>query len=77
MSSIVSNLILTLQNNTFEFGIAGIFLGVLFLIGLTYLFINRNRVMTLSYGLTLLTMVIFLLTCILTMLFTGIYLISV
>ncbi len=73
MESIVNSLSCILQNNTFEFGFAGLILSVLLLIGLIYLFINRHQIMTLTYGITLLSMFIFTIFCILAMLLAGIY----
>jgi len=73
MESIVNSLVAVLKNNTFEFGITGVILAVLLLVGLIYLFINRNQVMTISYGMMLLGMVIFLVLCIVTLFLISIY----
>jgi hypothetical protein len=59
--------------NVLPGGMIGIAVGILLLIGLVYLFINRNQVLTITYGLVLAGMVLFNCLSILVLLFISIY----
>lgn len=76
MNDLFLELIQLLKTEAFFCGLGGIILSTLLLLELFYLFFRRNEVMTLTYGLTLISVFIFLLLCIFVVLLASIYAIT-
>lgn len=73
MDTIVNGFIYLFKTYAFQMGIVGIAIAGFLLLGLGYLYFRRNEVMTVTYGLALLSMVLFLVLCILILVFAGVY----
>ncbi len=76
METIIKGLVDLLKTYAFQGGIAGIAIGAFLLFGLVYLYLKRNEVITIAYGLIGIFMILFFMLCIAAMILASGYGIS-